>query len=78
MMCICLRLKRKAVDEAGAISAGSVEAATEADVDHPAGGGMETCVDMSLIEKKREDLQAKLAAAEERLLVSGNPEGGVI
>ncbi|CAN0404356.1 unnamed protein product, partial [Ascophyllum nodosum] len=58
----------QAVDEAGAISAGSVEAAVEADVDHPAGGGMETCVDMSLIEKKREDLQAKLAAAKERLL----------
>ena len=25
MMCICLRLKHEAVDEAGAISAGSVE-----------------------------------------------------
>ena len=39
---------------------------------------MESCVDVPLIEKEREDLQAKLAAAEERLPVSGNPEGGVI
>ena len=71
-------MKRKAVDEAGATKAGGVEAVTEPEVDHLAGGGMESCVDVSLIEKERKDLQAKLAAAEERLLVSGNPEGGVI
>ncbi|CAN0463897.1 unnamed protein product [Ascophyllum nodosum] len=57
-----------AVDEAGATKAGGVEAVTEPEVDHPAGGGMESCVDVSLIEKERKDLQAKLAAAEERLL----------
>ena len=39
---------------------------------------MESSVDVSLIEKEREDLQAELTAAEERLPVSGNPKGGVI
>lgn len=71
-------MKRKAVAEVAAIKAAAVDTVPEAEVDHPAGGGMETCVDVSQIEKECKDLQTKLAAAEERLPVSGNPEGGVI